>query len=589
MSSKPDKTAAAVTPQPGVTQRMLPAKRIENRARAASRAPDLIPARMLNEHTYCPRLAYLEWVQSEFAPNYFTEDGKYAHRRVDADEGAISEPQEGEAPKIARSVMMSATGAGFVARVDLVETDGDQAVPVDYKRGKKPSVPEGAYEPERVQLCVQGIILRENGYRCEHGILYFVASKERVEVLFDDTLVDRTMSLARELRRTAEAGKMPEPLEDSPKCDGCSLVGICLPDETRLLSEPPRTAGGQDEPRRLVPARDDALPLYVQAQGAYLSKSGDRLVVKRKGEKVAEARLFETSQVSLFGATQVSTAVIRELCDREIPLVYLSYGGWFYGITRGLPHKNVELRIHQYRAADDDERALALARRFVATKIRNCRTLLRRNGGTEARQVLGTLKKLSSAACRAASVDALLGVEGTAARVYFDVFPAMLKQRETTAEFSFDGRNRRPPRDPINAMLSLAYALLAKDLTVVLTAAGLDPYRGFYHQPRYGRPSLALDLMEEFRPLIADSTVIAAVNNRIVTADDFARSGDGVALKDTSRRAFIQAYERRMDQLVRHPVFHYQISYRRVLDVQARLLGRCLTGEIPEYPEFTTR
>ncbi len=587
MSPKPATSATNRLDTPAAPEHM-PAKRVE-RPRPLE-VPDLIPARMLNEFTYCPRLAYLEWVQGEFAPNYYTEDGKYAHRRVDGQEGTLPFPDDPGGPKVARSVMMSAPREGLVARIDLVETDGDTATPVDYKRGKKPRVPEGAYEPERVQLCVQGLILRENGFRCDGGVLYFVGSKERVEVRFDDALAERARELARELRAVAGSGRIPAPLDDSPKCSGCSLVGICLPDETRILAAGcAGRAGVATGPRRLVPARDDALPLFVQAQGGYLSKSGDRLVVKVKGEKTAEARLFETSQVALFGATQVSTAVIRELCNRGIPMTYFSYGGWFYGMTQGMPHKNVELRIHQYRTADDAVSSLGLARRFVATKIRNCRTLLRRNGGSSCDRALARLKELARAATTTDSLGSLLGVEGTAARVYFEAFPSMLKRKHAANGFSFDGRNRRPPRDPINAMLSFAYALLTKDLTITTTAAGLDPYRGFYHQPRYGRPSLSLDLMEEFRPLIADSTVLAVVNNNIVTDGDFVRAGDGVALRDNARKAFLQAYERRMDQIVRHPVFHYQISYRRVLDVQARLLGRFLTAEIPEYPEFTTR
>jgi CRISPR-associated protein Cas1 len=155
--------------------------------------------------------------------------------------------------------------------------------------------------------------------------------------------------------------------------------------------------------------------------------------------------------------------------------------------------------------------------------------------------------------------------------------------------FDFDGRNRRPPRDPVNALLSLAYSLLAKDLTIVLQAVGFDPFLGFYHRPRYGRPALALDLMEEFRPLVADSVVLNAVNTGVIQRGDFVGRGGAVSLGHAGRGRFLRVYERRMDELVTHPVFGYRISYRRVLEVQARLLGRFLAGEIPEYPGFQTR
>jgi CRISPR-associated protein Cas1 len=188
-------------------------------------------------------------------------------------------------------------------------------------------------------------------------------------------------------------------------------------------------------------------------------------------------------------------------------------------------------------------------------------------------------------------MDRLLGIEGMAARLYFSAFSGMLKSRQegVGCTFDFNGRNRRPPVDPVNALLSYAYALLAKDLTVTTLAVGFDPFLGFYHQPRYGRPSLALDLMEEFRPIIADSVVLWVVNNGMVSPSDFVRRGPAVALNPDARRKFIQAYEKRLDTLITHPVFGYRISYRRVLEVQVRLLGRVLSGEIAVYPAFKTR
>ena len=173
-----------------------------------------------------------------------------------------------------------------------------------------------------------------------------------------------------------------------------------------------------------------------------------------------------------------------------------------------------------------------------------------------------------------------------AAKEYFAGFAQLLERRR---EFNIEGRNRRPPRDPVNALLSFVYALLVKEWTLALYAAGFDPLLGFYHRPRYGRPSLALDLAEEFRPLLADSTVLTLVNNGEVTPASFIRRAGAVALTDAGRRAVMAAFERRMDTLVTHPLFGYRISYRRILEVQARLLGRVLLGEIAEYPSFCTR
>jgi CRISPR-associated protein Cas1 len=224
----------------------------------------------------------------------------------------------------------------------------------------------------------------------------------------------------------------------------------------------------------------------------------------------------------------------------------------------------------------------------VVSKILNCRTLLRRNSVPADEVVLFELKQLARKASTAPSLDFLLGLEGSAARVYFGAFRGMVKHTLVDT-FDLDGRNRRPPRDPVNALLSFAYALLSKDVALAVAAAGLDPLLGFYHQARFGRPALALDLMEEFRPLVADSVVINAINTSVVSERDFLRGPGACSLTDDARKRFILAYERRMDHEVTHPVFGYRISYRRVLEVQARLLGRRLLGEIDEFPAFRTR
>ena len=243
--------------------------------------------------------------------------------------------------------------------------------------------------------------------------------------------------------------------------------------------------------------------------------------------------------------------------------------------------------------AETTRAVLDHARRLVAGKIRNQRTMLQRNHIEPKPVVLRELKETAERAEAAAGLEELLGLEGYAARLYFGEFSGMIKLEEEAdpAQFSFDfeKRNRRPPRDPVNALLSLAYSVLTKDLTIACYAVGFDPYLGFYHQPRFGRPALALDLMEPFRPLVADSVVLSAINTRMVTSKDFVKTGDAVSLNPAGRKGFFRAYELRMDTMVTHPLFDYRVSYRRLLEIQARLLARVLDGEIGEYPVFVTR
>lgn len=568
--------------------------------------PELVPIRMLNEFTYCPRLAYLEWVQGEWAENLETLEGSFAHRNVDKptttplaqpQANASDPPSEGapdDKPLHARSLTLSSASLGMIAKLDLLELDGETATPIDYKRGKVPNVPEGAYEPERVQLCAQALLLREAGYQCDRGYIYYVESRKRVEILFDSDLVERTLQLLDQLRKTFSQMRMPPPLVDSPKCPRCSLVGICLPDETNLLrassvSPPAGGAAGRasaERPRKLLPGLSHALPLYVQEPYASVGKDGDCLVIRKDRVEVARAKLLDTSQLCLFGNAQLSAQALRELSSRGIPVCHFSYGGWFHAITTGLIHKNVELRIAQFTAAADRERALAFARSFVVGKIKNARTLLRRHLVPRQPRLIGRLAMFARQAATAPSMEALLGIEGTAAKEYFAGFAQLLKGGPS---FDLEGRNRRPPRDPVNALLSFVYALLVKDLSITLQAVGFDPMCGFYHQPRYGRPSLALDLAEEFRPLLGDSTVLTLINNREVGESDFISRIGEVALTASGRRAVLAAYERRLATEVTHPIFRYRVSYRRILEVQARLLSRTLLGDLPEYPTFYTR
>jgi CRISPR-associated protein Cas1 len=388
------------------------------------------------------------------------------------------------------------------------------------------------------------------------------------------------------IRVMAESGRLPPPLVDSPKCVRCSLAGICLPDEVNRLTHPEI----ETPVRRLVPARDDRMALYVQEQGARISKDGERLVISVRGAADREVRLLELSHVALFGNVQVTTQAVQALCEREIPLVYLSRGGWFYGMTAGLAHKNVELRIAQHRVIEAGG-ALPLARAFVAGKIQNQRTLLRRNLAERDPKLIGRLALHARQARHTRDADSLLGIEGIGAKLYFGAFGRLFGGAGAWAGVAFQeqGRNRRPPRDQVNAVLSFLYAMLTKECTVLAQAVGFDPFRGFYHVPKYGRPALGLDLCEEFRPLIADSVCITLFNQGELTERDFVRRARGVALTSAGRRAVLAGYERRMDQTVTHPVFEYTISYRRIIELQARLLRAVVLGEIPAYRPFTTR
>ena len=329
--------------------------------------------------------------------------------------------------------------------------------------------------------------------------------------------------------------------------------------------------------------------MYVTEQGSFVSVKGGRLVVKRDGEVLADVRLIDVSQLAVYGRVQVPPEAMARLWDRGCPVLWFSYNGWLRGWATGEPSKYVELRLRQVIV--HGQGGLAIAQRMIEGKIANQRTLLRRNSRDDVSKVVGQLSALRGQTARIESSESLLGVEGTAARLYFNQFATMLAERNAAFAEHFDtnGRQRRPSPDPVNATLSFCYGLLVKDLVATCLAVGLDPFIGDFHRPRFGKPALALDLAEEFRPLLADSVTIGLFNNGELTAKDFMQSSRGVFLTPEARKQVVRAYERRLDVEIQHPVFKYTISYRRVMDVQARILAAVFIGEIPEYTAMVTR
>jgi CRISP-associated protein Cas1 len=561
---------------------------LELPAPPATAETPLVPVRMVNEYVYCPRLAFLEWVDSEWADSGDTEEGRRAHVRVDAGGGRLPAPTEiDDKPDfVARSVTLASETLGIIAKMDLIEGEDGTVTPIDTKKGKRPHVTEGAYDPERVQLCAQALILEDAGYKVADAAIWYAGSRERVRIALDEELRATTRTAISNLRLTAAAGRLPPPLVDSPKCTKCSLAGICLPDEVAFFHR-------GLAPRPLNPSANTALPLYVQEPGARVTKSGETLVVETE-EKKTVVPIGDVSELVLHGPITLTTPALGALLREEIPVTWASSGGWVLGHTVSTGHRNVAIRIAQSRAAFDERRCLAFARSLVAAKIRNSRVFLRRNfkAGDEAERdaTLEALSRLADRAVHMPTEAELLGIEGDAAARYFRLFATMFGEAARDfPEFSFEKRTRRPPADPVNAMLSLGYAMLTRTWLAVLSAVGFDPYLGFYHHPRFGRPALALDMMEPFRPILADSTVILVVNNGEVKADGFVAAGPAVNLKPHARRAFIAAYERRLDQEVTHPLFGYRVSMRRLLEVQARLLARHLAGEIDDYPHYLVR
>ena len=540
-----------------------------------------IPLSQINTYVFCPRRFYYESVEGHQVINEHVEEGKIKHTRVDTEMKDRNE----RGVKVSRRQYLASDTLGVAGYLDLIEEKAGVPCPVEYKKAGT-----GNWLNDQVQLCLQGMLIEESsGTTVPHGYIYYIGSKRRRKVIFDDELRQTSRDFVSDAESLLQTRKIPEPVHDN-RCNGCSVRGICLPDEVAYLNEL------DDRPKRIKPVLGIDNVLYVDEQGCILKKTGERLLVVKEGETIRDIPLIHLGQVVLCGNISVTTPVMQTLLNEGIPVVYLSAYGRYQGVLMPQISRNSLLRVAQHRVADDPEKCLALAKAFVHGKISNMRLMLQRRKWRDKTETdaevtgiessIEGMRKMRGRLPKAENLAELLGLEGNASANYFRSFSSMLNAE---MGFSFEHRTRRPPKDPTNALLSFAYSLLTADVISAIQIVGLDPYVGFFHQQTYGRPCLALDLMEEFRPIIADSVVVTLINNRQITPNDFTQSHGGWFLTDAARKKFYATYEKRKNEMITHPVFKYKISFRRALELQVRLLAKCLMGEIETYTPLTVR
>lgn len=588
----------------------------------------LLPLRMLVEWVYCPRLFYLMHVEGQMSANAPVWRGRLDHAGVDrstdrvarrqpsrsksaGDDGEQREEEDAPLPETWRSITaldLSSQGLGLVGRLDtvLLSKNDTVAVPAERKSGMAPnpehhlppSTVQGVWAADAVHVCAQALLLEEAGYRVPHGEIYYSSSRKLLRIELTQALRRQTMQAAASARAVESTDIAPEPLEDSPKCQGCSMLEVCLPEETAMLRSGPARElddpDAQEAPvRRILPARIEDHSVMAVTPGTTIRKQGEALRIEvpaKKGSKkeVTRVPLDSLAELCVTGRVQLTLPALTACLQRGAPVGFVTGWGRLLGLAVPSFGNNVQLRIAQHEVAREQERALGIARAIVGGKIQNQRVLIRRNQTDGLGALQDDLAHLVKAAADAVDIESLMGVEGRAARIYFKGLSALLERRGGEG-FRMTGRSRRPPRDRSNALLSFGYAVLTKDLAGILFRVGFDPFVGFLHAPGWGRPALALDLVEEFRSLVVDSTVLRVVAQRMVGENDFRTEASSVLLSPKVRRVFLRALDARKQTLVTHPVFGYRLSYLRTMELQARLLARLLQGEADEYIPMTTR
>lgn len=523
-----------------------------------------------------------------------------APRQDDGDEGAEDESEADDAPGLTDSTDSGASSreAPAAAEEEPAETaeasalerrDGSEAgvsggleteawIPLEYRHGHSPGT-----ATDVAAMTLLGMMLEKaRGVPVTEARLFFMADRsERVIEL--DAAARRSALGYLAAARAMLAGDDPPANPHEAKCQGCSWFEVCAPDLVAGANEP-------EEARRILARRRFDRALYVEEPGAKVRVKGGALELSKDGETLAKVGIETVDQVVLKGKhTHITTPAIRKLAASGVELVLLGWNGRLEGRVVSEGFRNPALRRAQHRRTQDPGFRLLTSRAIVAAKIRNQRVSLQRVSRRAANVSLAPqLAIMEQAARRAESrdrIESLLGDEGSAARAYFEGVGAVFASRG----IAFTGRRRRPPPDPVNALLSFAYAMLAKDVEAGIAVAGLDPCLGVFHTEHYGRPALALDLMEELRPVVADAVVFRLFNKGMIKDKHVEAAVGGVQLNAAGRKVFYRAWEKRMTTELEHPLFGTPTSLRRTIELQARLFAKVLEGDITRYVPLSWR
>jgi CRISPR-associated protein Cas1 len=528
------------------------------------------PIRVMALHAlaYCERLFYLEEVEEIRVADDRVYDGRRLHEALDEDGELVT-------------MQLESATLGIKGKLDALRRRGGALIPYEHKKGRARKGEGGpeAWPSDRLQIGAYALLVEEaTGEAVPEGRIRYHVDGRTVRIAIDDDLRRDVRAAVQRARDLSVSTVRPPVTANERLCGRCSLAPVCLPEETRKAESTAHPAP------RLFPANDERRPFHVEGYGCRIGRAGDELVVTPLDGPVAKEPIHDVRSVTIHGPVGISAQALQLCSQNDVAVHWLSAGGRYVG-SFYCDDAAVQRRIRQYDALRADETRLRLARALVAARAQGqLRFVLRATQGQD-REALGIaraidgIRNMLPAIERAADPGVLLGIEGQAASCYFEALPALVDAGVDERLRPRD-RNRRPPLDPFNALLSFGYGLLLREVTQAIRTVGLDGAFGFYHRPRSSAPPLALDLMELFRVPLVDMPVVAAVNRKQFDPDaDFTRAGRQVWLSDSGRRKFIDVFERRLADSWRHPLLEYSLSYRRHIELEVRLLEKEWSGE----------
>jgi CRISPR-associated protein Cas1 len=539
----------------------------------------LLSVASLHALAYCERLFYLEEVERIRV----ADAAVFAGRRLHVD---LAKEGEGAWQKL----VLESEALGICGSADVLRRRDGKLTPYEHKRGRAAGK-RGAYEAwqtDRIQVAAYAMLIEEAlGQTIDEARVRYHATKVTVRVPVDEDLRAAVRAAIARARALRESIDRPPVTSNDRLCASCSLAPVCLPEEARLAAD------AEFRPIRLLPRHAERQTIHVANHRARVGRAAQELVVTAPDEPVQRFPVGEVGSVVLHGFAQISTQALRLCADDDVSVHWMTMGGGLVG-SLAPSAMSAQRHLRQFTALSDTARSLALARALVRAKVSGqLRYVLRATrDGTRSDRVASALREIRSRLRQISTcgeVNVLLGVEGSAAREYFSALPELLAG-DLDPRLGFDGRNRRPPADRFNALLSFGYGMLYRQVVAAIIGVGLHAGVGFYHRPRSAAQPLALDLMEMFRVPVVDMAIVAALNRKTFDPDaDFAESPGHVLLTESGRRKIIEVLERRLQDEWRHDVVGYSLSYARILELEVRLLEKEWLGEGGLFARFRIR
>ncbi len=518
----------------------------------------------LHALAYCERLFYLEEVEEIRIADQRVYDGRRFHEQI---------PEYDEVT----SLTLESDELGLYGKMDVVRTTNGQMIPFEYKKGCAHIEQNGDVTPwssDELQVGAYALLLEQHtGQLISEARVYYATDHRTAIVPVNESLrakvkdaVKRASSLRKSLQRPAVA-------TNERLCAKCSLAPVCLPEEERLLHEPDRTVG------IAFPADRDKLDIHVTSPRATVRRSGQSITIDDKDTEKKDVPLHDVGSITLHGNAQMTTQTLHLCASEGIPVHWMTGGGKYVGSVVNAAG-GVQRRLRQYAGLTDADTCLRLAISTAKAKMEmQIKYMMRLSRGKfreDLIEEIDTMREALKKSSRAQSLDVLRGWEGLAGRAYFSCIAYLL--RDDTRGMTFEGRNRRPPKDPANAVLSFLYSLLYRDSVKSIIIVGLDPCIGFFHQARSTAYPLALDLMELFRVSLCDTVLIGSAHRNQWDEDDFTGTGQQCWLSESGRRKAISIYERRKQDVWKHPVIGYSLTYDRAMELEVRLLEKEWSG-----------